>query len=515
MRSQSRYFLCDADPEATMNSVADSSGTAPASEADEAARGKRAALLELAVVGLVIVAVVVSIVGARLYLHLTVQREFREDLADLAVKASRLVDAQLHQRIRLSEHLDNPDYRLAVAPLQRMKRATPEIRYIYTLVRDGERVRFVLDAAAPGDSDQDGIEDRSGVWEEYAKAPEAAWLALGADGRPGIVNVTRKPYRDRWGEFVSAYAPVFDATGRQIAVVGVDMDASIWHTALVNAGYGVSSALLPVSLIILGHTFVAWRMRRRWLSETRRASIAVSKAKHAAYQVHRAQQHLNNVIDSTGVGLWELNVATGDVTVNAHWAAMLGYTLEELSPLTLERCKALVHPDDLARVNASTRATIDGVESQHEGDQRMRHKDGRWIWVAVQGCVVERGADGRPLLLAAAHRDISSRKAMESELSHAAHSDKLTGLANRPLLMERLASAVVRVRPDSSRASRCCFSTSIISSSSTTRWAMKPGTTCCGRSRCGCAPRCATPMRRAVMPAATWWRASAATSSSS
>ena len=76
----------------------------------------------------------------------------------------------------------------------------------------------------------------------------------------------------------------------------------------------------------------------------------------------------------------------------------------------------------------------------------MRHKDGRWIWIAVQGCVAERTADGRPLLLAAAHRDISSRKAVESELSHAAHSDKLTGLANRPLLMERLARSVVRVR---------------------------------------------------------------------
>ena len=87
---------------------------------------------------------------------------------------------------------------------------------------------------------------------------------------------------------------------------------------------------LPVALVIIGHTFVAWRMRRRWLSETQRAASAVNDAKHAAYQLHRAQQRLNNVIDSTGVGLWELNVVTGKVTVNAQWAAMLGYTLEEL-----------------------------------------------------------------------------------------------------------------------------------------------------------------------------------------
>jgi diguanylate cyclase (GGDEF)-like protein len=43
-------------------------------------------------------------------------------------------------------------------------------------------------------------------------------------------------------------------------------------------------------------------------------------------------------------------------------------------------------------------------------------------------------------------QDISDRKAMESELTEAARRDKLTGLANRTLLMDRLQRAIGRVR---------------------------------------------------------------------
>src|SRR6201992_992455 len=69
---------------------------------------------------------------------------FREHLLDLAREASVAVDPQLHARIRRPEQLNDPDYRAAVAPLRRIRRAVPEIRYLYTVVRSGEEIHFVL-----------------------------------------------------------------------------------------------------------------------------------------------------------------------------------------------------------------------------------------------------------------------------------------------------------------------------------------------------------------------------------
>ena len=54
-------------------------------------------------------------------------------------------------------------------------------------------------------------------------------------------------------------------------------------------------------------------------------------------------------------------------------------------------------------------------------------------------------------------QDISHRKAMESELAAAALRDKLTGLANRTLFMERLQAAIERVREASRSCSRVLF----------------------------------------------------------
>ncbi len=45
--------------------------------------------------------------------------------------------------------LNSPDYLRAQAPLLRIRRAVPDIHYIYTIVLEGNDIRFVLDAADP------------------------------------------------------------------------------------------------------------------------------------------------------------------------------------------------------------------------------------------------------------------------------------------------------------------------------------------------------------------------------
>ena len=120
-------------------------------------------------------------------------------------------------------------------PLRRFRDAIPDVKFVYTVVRDGDQVRFVLDAAEPGDHDGDGVEDRSGIWELYDDADASMYRRARRPARPGgEPATTERPYSDRWGTFMSGYAPFFDAAGHEAGVVGVDVDANVYVARLAT-----------------------------------------------------------------------------------------------------------------------------------------------------------------------------------------------------------------------------------------------------------------------------------------
>ena len=60
-----------------------------------------------------------------------------------------------------------------------------------------------------------------------------------------------------------------------------------------------------------------------------RTDITVSKQARQVLEGER--QRLNNVISGTRAGIWEWNLQTDQAIVNARWAEMLGYTLDEVA----------------------------------------------------------------------------------------------------------------------------------------------------------------------------------------
>jgi PAS domain-containing protein len=62
---------------------------------------------------------------------------------------------------------------------------------------------------------------------------------------------------------------------------------------------------------------------------------------------------LASTIEGTRAGTWEWNVQTGETAFNSLWAETLGYTLEELAPVSIDTWGSLTHPEDLERSNAA------------------------------------------------------------------------------------------------------------------------------------------------------------------
>ena len=202
----------------------------------------------------------------------------------------------------------------------------PGIKYVYTLVRDGDQIRFILDGADPGDNDGDGVEDRSGVWELCKNKQSAVQVAVGRRGAPGRPAATDEPYTDPWGTFMTGYAPFFDASGKQAGAVGVDMDAGVYLARIRTARNRALLGLLPAGLLIVGLSLAFYRIRLRGLAAIRDVARAGLEAESAAEVLATQRQRLRNVIEGTGVGTWEWNIETGVVLINDRWAAMIGYT---------------------------------------------------------------------------------------------------------------------------------------------------------------------------------------------
>jgi PAS domain S-box-containing protein len=129
-------------------------------------------------------------------------------------------------------------------------------------------------------------------------------------------------------------------------------------------------------------------------------------------------KHIRNelVIAGTRIGVWDWNIQTGETFFNERWAEMIGYTIEELLPISIETWVKFAHPDDLEGSNKALQAHFEGKTEYYDFHSRMKHKNGKWIWVHDRGKVFEFDETGKPLRMCGSHIDITEQKELELNL---------------------------------------------------------------------------------------------------
>ncbi len=143
---------------------------------------------------------------------------------------------------------------------------------------------------------------------------------------------------------------------------------------------------------------------------------ALQIAQKLTHELQESEQSLQNVIIGTNAGTWEWNIQTGEVIFNERWAEIIGYTLEELQPISIDTWEKHVHPDDLVRTEEMLERHFRGEIDYYSLDSRMKHKDGRWVWILDRGKVTEWDAGGHPIRMSGTHTDITERKIAEEKL---------------------------------------------------------------------------------------------------
>jgi len=128
------------------------------------------------------------------------------------------------------------------------------------------------------------------------------------------------------------------------------------------------------------------------------------------------KQRLSSILEGTNVGTWEWNVQLGKVIFNERWAEIIGYTLAELAPVSIDTWTKFSHPDDLIMSGDLLEKHFRKELPYYECEVRMRHKDGHWVWVLDRGKVATWTTDGKPVMMSGTHQDVTARKHTEEKL---------------------------------------------------------------------------------------------------
>jgi PAS domain S-box-containing protein len=142
---------------------------------------------------------------------------------------------------------------------------------------------------------------------------------------------------------------------------------------------------------------------------------SIHKQRQAEADLRKSKERLELAIYATDSGLWDWHIPSGEVIFGEQWAAILGYTLDEIEP-HISTWQQLLHPEDQPRVMRNLERHLSGELPRYESEHRLRGKDGHWVWVLDVGKVVEWDAQKHPLRMAGTKIDISERKRMEAEL---------------------------------------------------------------------------------------------------
>jgi diguanylate cyclase (GGDEF)-like protein len=224
---------------------------------------RRACWESVSVSAIVLLVVAAGITGLWLTSREFIYQNFRDYLVGLAKEAAIQVDTAAQVSIRRPEELNNPQYIQAVEPLRRFRDADANVHYVYTLVVENNLIHFVLDAAEPNVR-PGGQSDQSGVWEVYHPDPTENLLRLLVAGEPAASD---HPVTDKWGTFMSGFAPLHDARGSYVGMVGVDVDSTVY---LLRQRRALERALLglgPAGSLIGLFGYVFYRIRLRGLAE--------------------------------------------------------------------------------------------------------------------------------------------------------------------------------------------------------------------------------------------------------
>ncbi|MDD4286877.1 MAG: hypothetical protein PHN33_00825 [Candidatus Peribacteraceae bacterium] len=155
----------------------------------------------------------------------------REQVMAITATAAPEFDAEDLNQLHTWQDTKKPVYRKVVEQLQDIRRRNPKVRYAYIMrpTDDPYFYQFIADADAldirvfpdsTGDGLRNDVNPPGYSYHDYEGLDSSFYRALREP------DADYQPCFDLWGVWISGHAPVRDAQGNPVAIIGMDIDAS-------------------------------------------------------------------------------------------------------------------------------------------------------------------------------------------------------------------------------------------------------------------------------------------------
>ena len=274
-----------------------------------------------------------------------------------------------------------PEWVLLLRQFTLVHAINPHLRWLYALILRRDDIVFVIDM--PRSSP-----DHASSGALFRESPPALRDVF-ARGEPRTVG----PYKNAWGVFISAFAPIRDpATGLVLGVVGLDIDAKDWQLKLNRERLAPILITLLMSLLLAGFALVH---RMTYESNVR---IAISENRY------------RTLIEGSPNFVAMLDREGRSVSISRNGLRAMNLTEKEtIGKRFIELWPASSQPgikNGLERAFAGNRATLTADFLQPDG--------GRIIWSVTLTPVLSDDRRGQNLVVIMI--DITERKIAEQEL---------------------------------------------------------------------------------------------------
>jgi len=133
-------------------------------------------------------------------------------------------------------------------------------------------------------------------------------------------------------------------------------------------------------------------------------------------QIGESEQRFRRAMEDSAIGVAIVGLDGRILQTNPAFAAMLGYSREEIEALTFFQ---ITHPDDL-QIGRDTMIDLKaGKIDAFHFEKRYLRKDGTPVWAQLAGSVIRDEDNGRPLYLVSQIEDIDARKQSEARIAEA------------------------------------------------------------------------------------------------
>ncbi len=189
-------------------------------------------------------------------------------------------------------------------------------------------------------------------------------------------------------------------------------------------GLSVQGELAGFLAIANEHAVDSWDANLHLLVKLIGASLTTGLERLRDRELLEELRERNDLVSITANdGIWDFDGESKSISLSRRWKAMLGYDPND-QDLMLDWYH-LVHPDDMARVQAAMRSHLEGKSEFFESTHRMKHQNGDWRWMKSRAKAVTDG-NGRLLRLLGVEVDITERKLYEDALFREKESAQIT-----------------------------------------------------------------------------------------